>query len=273
MNDRSKETIENYVVCLVDILGQKDKLTQLNSLVIKKDRAKVLKLLRSTYGKIKKFRLHMQDAISWLDNITRLGKSEFDSNRIKISSFSDLITSYISLRDDEYKVSFKGIYYLLFGNGLVFLQMLSEKSPLRGGIDLGIGIEYIDDENNELYGSALANPYHIESNIANYPRIVIGETLYEYIKLASDEEVTTDSLGHNIHFSKKCMEIIRKDIDGKYILDYLSEPFQNMENFDHHFKQAKHFIDEELLRFQNMHKIKEAKKYEQVISYFESSGI
>ncbi len=273
MESKTKETIENYVVCLVDIMGQKDKLVQLNDFDIKKDKKAVLKILRETYGKIKKFRHHMQSATDWLDKITRLEKNKFDSNRIKISSFSDLVTSYVSLRSDTYKVSFKGIYYLLFGNGLVFLQMLSEKSVLRGGIDLGIGIEYIDDENNELYGSALANPYHIESNIANYPRIVIGETLYEYIKLASDEEVTTDSLGHNIHFAKKCMEIIRKDIDGKYILDYLSEPFQNMENFDHHFKQAKHFIDEELLRFQNMHKIKEAKKYEQVISYFESSGI
>ncbi len=267
------ETIENYVVCLVDILGQKNKLTQLNSLNIKDDREQVLKLLRDTYGKIKKFHQHMYGAISWLDGITRLDKDEFDSKRIQISSFSDLIASYISLRDDEYKVSFKGLYYLLFGNGLVFLQMLSEKSALRGGIDLGIGIEYNDNGSNKLYGSALSNPYHIESNIAINPRIVIGKTLYEYIKSTSDEETTADPLGHNIHFAKKCMEIIKKDLDGEYILDYLSEPFQKMENFDYHHKQAQKFIDEELFKFQSMKQDKEVKKYEYIISYFKSSGL
>jgi hypothetical protein len=270
---KEKETIEQYVVSLIDILGQKNKLLELNSLNMKNDKQRIFDTFQDTYGKIKKFRIHMYEAMRWIDNITRKNNPKYDSNEIKISSFSDLITSYVSLRDDTNKVSFKGIYYLLFSNGLVFLQMLSEGSALRGGIDMGLGIEHQSDSGIQIYGSALSNPYHLESNIAIFPRLIVSNKLYQAIKNLADDNnsLFDDSISHNIHYAKLCMRIIKQDVDKEYIIDYLSEDFREMDNFQHHFQKAKEFIVSQLQYHEERHAVKEIKKYQYCMQYFKDN--
>ncbi len=272
------KTIENYVVCLVDILGQKNILNKLNSSVMQNDPKKVNLILNMTYGKIENFRKNMAGALTWLNEVTQTDDPLFDSADMKISSFSDLVVSYVSLRDDTHKVSLKGIYYLLFGNGLVFLQLLSEQTACRGGIDLGIGLEHQhqNQTGTELYGSTLSNSYYLESEIAKYPRIVIGEKLLQFIQDTADDNdplYNNDAISHNIHFAKMCIKIIKQDIDKKYILDYLSEPFRQLENFDFHFKRAEIFKGKQYDNFVYSKAEKEVEKYKYLFKYFRGSSI
>ena len=81
-----------------------------------------------------------------------------------MKSFSDLITSYVLLGNDKHKLQFEGIYFLLLSNGEVFLKMLANKVALRGGIDIGMGIQ---NSENEIYGTALLNPYILCSIVHN----------------------------------------------------------------------------------------------------------
>jgi hypothetical protein len=76
-----------------------------------------------------------------------------------MKSFSDLITSYVLLGNNEHKLQFQGIYFLLLSNCEVFLKMLAYGIALRGGIDLGMAIK---NDENELYGSALLKLEGIE---------------------------------------------------------------------------------------------------------------
>ncbi len=260
------ENIEYYVLSMLDILGQKEKLVKLNKLKLSDENTNIQSLFDETYGSIKKFRTHMINAIGWLNEITKNNKkSTFQSNDIKVNSFSDLVTSYVSLRDGNDILQFQGIYFLLMGNGLVFLQMLSEKKPLRGGIDVGLGI----NNGDEIYGSALSNAYHLESTVAKSIRVVIGKTLYEYIDdVASDEITSNKPIDYNIYWAKECLKLIKKDNDGEYILDYLSEKIQEMEHFEMHYFNAKNFIKSKMKEFTLSHQEKEYKKYESAFKYF-----
>jgi len=265
------KNIEYYVLSMLDILGQKEKLIKLNKLKLSDEQTNIKSLFEETYGSIKKFRTHMTEAMGWLNEITTNNPNNtFGSNDIKVNSFSDLVTSYVSLRDDNDTLQFQGIYFLLMGNGLVFLQMLSENKPLRGGIDVGLGIKHNGDE---IYGSALSNAYYLESTVAKSIRVVIGKTLYEYIDdVASDEITSNKATYYNIYWAKECLKLIKKDSDGdgEYILDYLSEKIQEMERFEGHYLNAKNFIESKMKEFTLSHQEKEYKKYESAFKYFNS---
>lgn len=266
----NEETIESYVLSLIDILGQKKELLKLNELSSKPsiNQKEINNIFNNTYGTIKKFRKHMNEAMDWLNKVKDENKKDFNSNNLEVNSFSDLITSYVSLRDDNDTIQFEGIYFLLFGNGLVFLQMLSEKKPLRGGIDIGLGIKH---NYNEIYGSALSRAYYLESEISKSIRIVIGESLYKYISdTASADIESNDLLDYNIYWAKKCLEIIKKDVDEQYIINYLSKPFQEMESFKFHHNNALKFIKSEMDKFKLEKKDKEFKMYEETYIYLQS---
>lgn len=207
--------------------------------------------------------------MTWLNEIKKENRnSPFSSNEIKINSFSDLITSYVSLRNDENKVSMEALYFLLMGNALVFLQMLSEGKPLRGGIDIGMGIKHSGDE---IYGTALSNAYYLESMVSKSIRVIIGRTLYEYIhNLASESVQSNTPKDYNIYWAKESLTLIKKDSDGEYILDYLSEKIQKMEDFATHYKNAKFFIELKMKEFTLLQEEKEYKKYESTLKYFEN---
>lgn len=261
------ETIEKYVLSLIDLLGQKQELIKLNTLSLSKDGTEVKQIFNNTYEKIKDFRNHMNSAKIWLNKIKQ-DSSIFQSNEIQVHSFSDLIITHVSLRNDTNKTHFEGIYFLLMGNGLVFLQMLSEEKPLRGGVDIGIGIKHNGDE---IYGSALSNAYYLESEIAKSIRIVVGKSLYKYIqKTASVDIESKEPIDYDIHFAKECLNIVKQDFDGEYIIDYLSPKFQEFENFKYHYTQAKLFLESQMEYFNRLHQEREYKKYESALKYFQS---
>ena len=268
-----KEQIGFYVCSLIDILGQKEKLTQLNGMDFIKNQEESLSIFQQTYGKVKKFRIYTNESINFVNLLKSKHnlKNSFTSNPIEMKSFSDLITSYVLIGNSEHKLQFQGIYFLLLSNCEVFLKMLADGTALRGGIDLGMAIK---NDENELYGSALLNPYILESKVSKSIRIVIGQTLYNYIQeISSNEDFDDDLLDLNIRCAQLCEKLIKQDKDGEYILDYLSDEFKEMESFNIYCKKAKQFLDYEYNNLKIKQQFDVAKKYQQAIKYFESKGI
>jgi hypothetical protein len=60
-----------------------------------------------------------------------------------------------------------------------FINTLSFGMVCRGGINTGIAGEFFT---GEIYGPALADVYYLESRIADYPRIVVGDQLYLFLE-------------------------------------------------------------------------------------------
>ncbi|RBQ31138.1 hypothetical protein CRU92_08175 [Arcobacter sp. FW59] len=265
--------IEQFVCSLIDILGQKQTLETLRCCEkdFKSNIYEIYDIFSKTYKNIERFRAytsHSTDFVNKLKNKHNIDTGII-SNPIEIKSFSDLITSYVSIRfDSEKKVQFQGIYFLLFSNCMTFLQMLSDGIPLRGGIDIGIGIK---TEENEIYGNALVKAYNLETNVATSIRLVIGKDLYNYIDSISKGEIESNEItDYNIAYAKLCQNIIIQDCDGEYILDYLSEEFKDMENFDSFVSKAKNFLKQKYEKNKDIQSV--SKKYLRALKYFESKG-
>lgn len=274
MEERN-EKIGFYVCSLIDILGQTEKLSQLNGVYFESDenKDKVVSIFRKTYGTVKKFRKYTDESITFVNQIKENYqlKNHFSSNPIEMKSFSDLITSYVLLGNDKHKLQFEGIYFLLLSNCEVFLKMLANKVALRGGIDIGMGIQ---NSENEIYGTALLNPYILESKVSKSIRLVIGQELYNYINLTTQSEVKSSlSNDYNMKYALLCKKLIKQDSDGEYILDYLSDEFFVMESFQDYSKQAKEFLDTKYNELKIKKQFEVAKKYQQAIKYFENNGI
>lgn len=259
----------------MDILGQKEKLIQLDRLDMKKDKEHIKSIFNQTYGVVKKFREDMKNSTDFFNELKAKNalNTSFSSNNIEIKSFSDLIISYLSLENNQNDLKSQAIYLLLISNCEVFLGMLAKGLVLRGGIDIGMAIK---TDENEIYGTALLKPYILESKIAKSIRIVVGQELYNYIQSASSlSENSNKSIeyNHNIKFAKLCKKLIKQDSDGEYILDYLSNEFKKIDSFQKLSKKAKLFLDNQYndLRLKSQFEI--AKKYQQAIKYFEANNI
>ncbi len=267
--EQKEEIIKFYVCSLIDILGQKEKLIQLDGLNLQENKEYINSVFNQTYGVVKKFRKDMKNSTGFFNELKKKNalNTSFSSNNIKIKAFSDLIISYLSLENNQNDLKSGAIYLLLISNCEVFLSMLANRVVLRGGIDIGMAIK---TEEDEIYGTALLKPYILESKIAKSIRIVIGQELFNYIHSTSSLSEDSDKSGE---FAKLCMKLIKQDNDGEYILDYLSDEFKQMESFKKLSKKAKEFLDSQYndLRLKSQFEI--AKKYQQAIKYFEANNI
>ncbi len=263
----NNKAIEWYAVSFLDILGQKNELSKLNNESLTDE--EVIASINYTYGNIQKLRNNIQKTYETFDKKTITN----NSNKIKINSFSDAVVNYVSIRNDINKIPLNGIYNLLLANGYIFLSELYNNITIRGGIDIGRGIEFNTNGYNELYGTALSNPYFIESTIANYPRIVIGVRLYNYIYSHSQYSGINQEKNINKEMAKLSLKLIIKDIDGEYILHYLSNTYKSLEGFNDLSTKAKTFVDNQLIIFNKKQSIKEYEKYKKLIKYFETYGV
>ena len=245
MNDKEKNVIpRNYLVTLIDILGQKKCLEGHRSLTetpkgrdllkTKEGHEKFRKIQDETFGKIIRLREYFEIALrtfgeSVLKNSAYNTASRDDkciieniTSPISYQFVSDTIIIYTPLTsENELEMRYSiaamisacmNVMLVSFGNGTFF----------RGGMEFGVGTEFADD--NGIYGLALNDTYYLENKIAEYPRIVIGNKLKELIQCK--ERVTEYSIflnGVNDRLDDFCNSSITEDKDGKYIVDFLGK--------------------------------------------------
>lgn len=163
-----------------------------------------------------------------------------------------------------------GIYSVLMASGLLSLAWLSESQPFRGGIEIGVGAELYE---SEIYGFPLVEAYNLESRIAQYPRIVIGDQLVgylEYHKLEGDKE-TKEYTQLRITIAEKCLKLLTIDDDGKVIIDYLGEEFQkNNDDFQDLAIKAYNYIVQQSEQWKKGKNSKLAFRYTLLRNYFNS---
>jgi hypothetical protein len=139
----------------------------------------------------------------------------------------------------------------------MLLGSLAEGKPFRAGIDIGYATEL---KYGDVFGPAAIKAYEIEQKIAGYPRIVVGDTLLDYLDclqkkrdpyLGKDEEDKEACK----NMAECCLRMIGIDVDGRRIIDYLGGEFrtklyksrENGKNisFDEVFKMARTYVESE----------------------------
>jgi len=101
---------------------------------------------------------------------------------------------------------------------------LASKSPLRAGIDVAWAVEA---RPNKLYGSAIAHAYHLESVVAQWPRIVVGDGALDYLKDYAKKGDNSLSAQYRRLISEICLSMLMVDIDGNHSVDYLGQNYTN----------------------------------------------
>lgn len=238
---------KNYIVTLIDILGQKKCLeghrcltetTEGRALLGTKDgQEKFKKIQEKTYGRVIGLRRIFENGLSVfgesiLNNPAYNKVSPEDQRIIKdlakpmsYQFFSDVIIIYAPLAD-ELKTRYC-ITTTICACMSTMLISFACGTFFRGGMEIGVGIEF--PEGNGIYGLVLNDAYHLESKIAKYPRIVVGNKLKELIQRKEKKTVYSKFCNDfNDRLDDFCNSSIIKDKDGNFIIDFLGKTFANM---------------------------------------------
>ena len=201
-------------------------------------------------------------------------KEEFDKmhdfNLIQ-QRWSDGLVFLVSLQQGKFECPIGGIFHLLGNIGSLCFLGLCKKSPLRGSVDISWGVEL---HPGEIYGAAVANAYEFESEVAQYPRIVVGERVVTYLE-ANIKNPKSDVFSEfNRWLSHICLGMIDVDFDGHYFVDYLGPTFKEFITDKRHkelSELALKFIVEQVLFFREKQNTKLAMRYNHLLSYFHAS--
>ena len=191
--------------------------------------------LKNTYGAVIGMRKFFSDSFRSfsrrpkdLSGLTNEQKREFrtlTNNPIKYQTFSDSILIFMSLKTNTAKLPIRGIFGILGAAAVTFICCLASGHPIRGGIDVGIGMNITK---NEIYGPVLSRAHALESKIANYPRIVVGNELVRYLEATMNQEPKDIGALIAKKTAENCLKCLAVDDDGYPFVDYLGEYYCKM---------------------------------------------
>jgi hypothetical protein len=222
MAEEKQLTLGSYLVAFLDVLGQREKFRQLRLPKTPQEYTTVQGVLTDTVGFVfslrrvfqKNFELFKEGLVSMPSTVKANSTPDF-------MGFSDSFIAFVALRsEDEHLTPNVRIYSALSAASIVMVTALASKHALRGGIDVGLAAEMCP---GEIYGTALERAYLLECREAGYPRILIGDELWNYLSIGIKEfeKLTTPTARLLVKLIQRDMEFVTVDADGKRILDYL----------------------------------------------------
>ena len=72
----------------------------------------------------------------------------------------------------------------------------------------------------------MANAYRLESEIAQYPRVVIGDEAIRYLQVTAKQNPRNAKETFSRNVCQCCLETVAQDFDGYHIVDYLGPGFR-----------------------------------------------
>ena len=206
------------------------------------------------------------------NELQRLTKEqrELDERFFKISInkqlFSDSMIYYTSLAENLESFPITSVHSLLTGVASIFIITLSRGVICRGAIEVGIAWEFYE---NEIYGPALYHAHRLESEVAQYPRVVVGNELCNYIMAECLRKKVNKIDEIRSGIAEKCKLWICRDLDGVNILDYLGKGAkeQPLPDVGDRIDSALEFADKEWNRFKKEGNSKLAGRYFFLRSY------
>ncbi len=282
----TEENDDRYEVCFhlvgfIDLLGQQEELSRLDSLPDvdnEEEMRAFIDQLKRTFGVVDGLHKMFEEFFGGIMEKRRIPEGLKTQNpdlykaltgsKIKFQRYSDGIVVFVALSESAGRMPFRSVWGLLSACASVMLISLASKHPLRGGLDVGIGMEMRE---GELYGPAVARAYNLESKVAQYPRITIGTEMVNYLLQERNLDPKDEFDSFNQEMSGLCLSLIARDIDGNTILDYLGEGFRTYVGGDPELpEQALQFAQEKLQEYREAKNTKLAIRYKLLVDYIES---
>jgi len=254
------------------------------SLVDKETENNFNKIVHKSIGSIEKlqiqaneFRENAEESYSIRDQLNTEEQCLYDEMKkvkAKQQRWSDGLVFYSSLETKNNKCPMNAIFELFILSGILCFLGLAGKQPIRGAIETSWGVELHE---NELYGPVVANSYELESNIAQYPRIVVGQRTIDYLNAHIAETIELDDKLnlYNQNLAKHCINIVAIDTDGHYIINYLGKLFTDSVTHSSSkelYKLADSYICEQIELHRNSKNSKLAIRYAWLKGYFHQNA-
>jgi hypothetical protein len=276
-------SVANYVVAFVDLLGQRAALRGQGLLLeirTPEQHAELLRTLRASVGSISSLQKRADDfvraseptTVSPLRAMLSADKhqlwDELRNAKVTTQRWSDGLMLFSSLGDKAVRCHMSSVYRLFALTGSLCFITLAAQHPLRGALELAWGVELHPDE---LYGAAVARAYELESEVADYPRIVVGQQLLHYLELQTQNPGTEpqDQIGKVL--AELCLQMVVQDADGHWLLHYLGPAFTASISRTNHvslYEKALAFVQSQLEEHQRTQNTKLAFRYMRLHQYF-----
>lgn len=286
MNKKIDIDVHHYVCALIDVLGQQELLREL-------DRDDHFHDIGST-GSSPSFRAILEDCYATVINVRKIiekNLAHWSANiedlhnlnsqqqqhilqatkpRVSFRSFSDLVVAYASVDNQDTRVPLAPIWALVCALMFCQFRALAEGKVLRGGIDLGLGFEFGE---GDVYGPVLARVYTLESEVAQYPRIIVGKRLLEYVQSVAVQNCVAEYDFLNATMARNLERAFVVDVDGQVMLDFAGQCAYEWFRCDvwkdaaQLFERSLAFLHSECGRFQDKKNSKLAFRYLNLLQY------
>jgi len=274
--------LQNYVVLFLDVLGQKEEILRFQLVPDDEDLAR--RTVRETAGIVSMLRDVASTLLDKQDAESEFMKSlpEEERKNLKNLTRSDVMTQVLSDALifsvpigsdvwDEHSTAMNGVRWALTVSSWLQLRALASAHALRGGLDIGWGVKLGP---SEIYGAAFVHAYHLESNTAEYPRVVCGRELREYLDVVSSQKWESDFGRNAVDVARHCKSYLFDDDDGERAVDFLGESFRagarlvpGIEDMIH---RSYSFAQRELRRFTLQGDEKLTARYGRLATYIEN---
>lgn len=269
-----------YLVAFVDILGQKHVLDNFDKAMSPGCHIKesdLIQRIQESFGVVEKFKIGF---LSFLEQFCKIShipslppnlQEKFEKIRktnFKLKRFSDSFTFYIPLFDDDFPVPTNSIYAVMASIAVQSLLQLASGHPIRGGIDIGFGAE-IDDL---FYGPGLFRAYYLESKVAEYPRVVVGNKLIDYLNSHLYSKGTNIYDIANKKLASDCLHLIERDNVGISFIDLFAPEIVKMNKEISEiriYQDASDFVQKCILEFKDNPKL--LARYKILAKYFKTN--
>jgi hypothetical protein len=227
-----------YVVAWLDILGQREELRRMRRLPLDADagdRAAFVEQIRRTFGVVEGVTRTLETyfgelgqegcALSELPPAQRVEARGLMNHGLSWRRYGDGLVAWAPLHGcfDMYPAG--GLWALLIACAGVMLLWLAEGTPIRGGIDVGLGAELCP---GEIYGACVAGAYELESEVAQYPRVAVGASLVSFLRWLRESPEEGKLRALNRATAESCLGLLAQDVDGQTVLDYMGTGFRQV---------------------------------------------
>lgn len=277
--------VGHYCVSFIDLLGQRDALRNqslLPEVSSEADKQKLLQTFRDSIGAIAGLQRNAEEMLEGSDAKSesplraqlvpeqQVHWDEMMRTNVTTQRWSDGLMSFSRLGDAQVKCDLNNIFRLFALAGTLCFMGLATHRPIRGAIEIAWGVEL---HPGELYGAAVARAYELESEVAGYPRIVIGTEVLKFLDLQRRNPSTDLFSQNNRTLADLCSNMIVQDADGHWILHYLGDTFHKSISQNAHadlYGKAREFVVEQFQAHQKNQVVKLAFRYAHLLNYFEA---
>lgn len=278
--------VHNYCVSFIDLLGQRDALRGqglFKSIESEEQRKAFHDVFRNSIGAIIKLQERAENMLAPvlkqnLDSPRRAALppeqhaiwDDMQRTRIETQRWSDGLVSFVCLGDTDIRCRMNGVFGIFGIAGALCLLGLATGRPIRGAIEIAWGVEL---HPGELYGPVVARAYELESETAQYPRIVIGPEAVRFLEAhaANTEQDVFSQTDREL--AALCLNMLVQDADGHWLLHYLGDTFQFAVTHGQHtelYGAARKFVFDQLFIHQAQHNTKLAFRYSHLLQYFDA---